>query len=123
MSLRHRTLKLVGTLIPAGLFGMSAILASTAAEASTTGTAGSGATTQPPTSVAGQLQAIRDAVTTTLGEGRVLEPHIRLAWWGNGDGRGWGNGGHEWGNAGHPGWGNGGRAWGNGHGGWANWRN
>ncbi len=67
--------------------------------------------------------------------GGVNGPDVRLAYWLNGNGLGWGNGGRVWGNGGWPGWGNvrpwgngwgnggwGNGGWGNG-GGWHNWHN
>lgn len=131
MSVRTRYLKLVANLLPAGAFGLSAALAATAAQAHTTEGVPSGATSQP-LRVADQLQAIRDAVSSAAAEGHVRQVednNVKLSWWLNGNGRGWGNGGRVWGNGGHPGWGNGGvgwhNGWGNGwgNGGWHNWRN
>jgi rSAM-associated Gly-rich repeat protein len=77
-------------------------------------------------SVATQLQAIREAVSTVAQDdglaNQINDPNIRLAWWGNGNGRGWGNGGREWGNGGGPHWGNGGfHNWGNGGHHWGNY--
>jgi hypothetical protein len=60
--------------------------------------------------------------------GEIPDRDVRLAWWLNGNGLGWGNGGRVWGNGGYPAWGNA-RPWGNGWGGWVNaapwnnWRN
>ena len=50
-----------------------------------------------------------------------LHKRMDIAAWGNGRGRGWGNGGGGWGNGG--GWRNGSGAWGNGGGGgvFRNW--
>ena len=73
-----------------------------------------------PVAVAKRLQEIRDAVSAFAPAGipedraSVADPDIMLAWWGNGNGRGWGNGGRGWGNGSGPRWGNGG---------WHNWRN
>jgi hypothetical protein len=107
-------------------------------------------------SVSAELQAIRDAVDEARIEmhggqiGGMSGPDVQLAFWLNGNGLGWGNGGRVWGNGGYPswanarpwgngwgnggwlnggpprpwgngGWGNGGREWGNG--GWHNWHN
>jgi len=82
-----------------------------------------------PEPVGQRLQEIRDAVsaidTASLPEdgihGSVADPDIRLAWWANGNGRGWGNGGRRWGNGPGPRWGNGGwHNWGNGGRRWFN---
>jgi rSAM-associated Gly-rich repeat protein len=75
-----------------------------------------------PVAVAQRLQEIRDAVSAfdagalpkDGAHGAVAGPDIKLAWWGNGNGRGWGNGGRRWGNGPGPRWGNGG---------WHNWHN
>ena len=136
MSRPNRYLSFLTALLPAGAFGLSMVLASSAAKATPV------EPRQPKTepevdtfSVANELQAIRDAVdeasTDIMGGhvGEIPDPDIRLAWWLNGNGLGWGNGGHVWGNGGYPAWGNG-RPWGNGWGGWVNaapwgngWRN
>ena len=81
---------------------------------------------QEATSVATQLQAIREAVSTAVQDGgfrnQISDPNIRLAWWLNENGRGWGNGGRDWGNGGGPRWGNGGfHNWGNGGREWRNY--
>jgi rSAM-associated Gly-rich repeat protein len=81
----------------------------------------------PPMPVAQRLQEIRDAVSafdpTVVPQdgvhGSVADPDIKLAWWANGNGRGWGNGRRVWGNGpglrwpngGWHNWGNGGRVW------------
>jgi hypothetical protein len=137
MSHHNRYVSFLTALLPAGAFGLSLALASNAAKATATeGEAprlDNGTNTR---SVANELQAIRDAVdeaSTEIADGRIAHtgnPDVRLAWWLNGNGLGWGNGGAVWGNGGYPpwgnvrpwgnGWGNGG--WGNG-GGWHNWRN
>jgi rSAM-associated Gly-rich repeat protein len=136
MSRHDRYLRFLTALLPAGVFGLSVALASSAAKATPV------EPRQPKTepdvdtfSVANELQAIRDAVdeasegTFNGHVGQMLDPDIRLAWWMNGNGLGWGNGGHSWGNGGYPAWGNA-RPWGNGWGGWVNsvpwangWRN
>ena len=82
-----------------------------------------------PAPVAQRLQEIRDAVSTFDPSGipedgihgSVADPDIRLAWWANGNGRGWGNGGRRWGNGPGPRWHNGGwHNWGNGGRRWIN---
>ena len=122
MSRHDRYLRFLTALLPAGVFGLSVALASSAAKATPV------EPRQPKTepdvdtfSVANELQAIRDAVdeasegTFNGHVGQMLDPDIRLAWWMNGNGLGWGNGGHSWGNGGYPAWGNA-RPWGNGWG-------
>ena len=82
-----------------------------------------------PVPVADRLQAIRDAVSAfdpsgvpDAGiHGSVADPNIKLAWWANGNGRGWGNGGRRWANGPGPRWPNGG--WHNWHNGHRNWFN
>ena len=136
MPRHNRYLRFLTALLPAGAFGLSVALAASASKAAPV------EPKQPRTepevdafSVANELQAIRDAVDEASVEiqgghvGQIPDPNIRLAWWPNGNGLGWGNGGHVWGNGGYPSWGNA-RPWGNGWGGWVNsvpwgngWRN
>ncbi len=137
MSQHNRYVPFLTALLPAGAFGLSLALASNAANA--TATEGDSPPLEPTgantLSVANELQAIRDAVDEAKTEidgavSHVDNPDVRLAFWLNGNGLGWGNGGQVWGNGGYApwanarpwgnGWGNGG--WGNG-GGWHNWRN
>jgi rSAM-associated Gly-rich repeat protein len=135
---RHNPyLRLLTALLPAGAFGLSIALASTAAKA--TPTEGDKPRADDGTnrfSIADELKAIRDGVDEARAEmqggesGRIDHPDIRLAWWLNNNGLGWGNGGARWGNGGYPAWGNV-RPWGNGgwrnaapwHNGWHNWHN
>lgn len=111
-------LKLVSILLPAGALGMSVALAASPARASEKPAPSPREGMPEPGSVANRLQAIREAVSVVAEEGGVTgqssDPDIRLAWWGNGNGRGWGNGGRRWGNGAGPRWGNGG---------FHNWRN
>ena len=145
MTKHNRYLQLLAALLPAGAFGLSVALASNAAEATPTTDEKSRADNNLDTfSVAAELQTIRDAVDETAMElgggqhGQASDGNIRLAWWLNGNGLGWGNGGRVWGNGGYPAWGNvrpWGNGWGNGgwinaapwrnwhNGGWHNWRN
>jgi hypothetical protein len=139
---RHNPyLRLLTALLPAGAFGLSIALASTAAKA--TPTEGDKPRADDGTnrfSIADELKAIRDGVDEARAEmqggesGRIDHPDIRLAWWLNNNGLGWGNGGARWGNGGYPAWGNvrpWGNGWGNGgwrnaapwHNGWHNWHN
>jgi hypothetical protein len=149
MSRHNRYLQFLTALLPAGAFGLSVALASHVAKA-TPATEGDDphVDNSPNTfSVATELQTIRDAMDEASTDmqggtvGQVNDPNIRLAYWLNGNGRGWGNGGARWGNGGWPawgnarpwsnGWGNGGwgngvwhnGGWHNGGGGWHNWRN
>ncbi len=129
MKLHKKAVKLLAALLPAGVMGVSAALASTS-PVDTGVTAGR---TEEP-AVASRLASIRDAVSEITKDEAAKDENIRTAWWANwpgggvrfGGGGGWGNGGwHNWGN----GWGNGGwHNWGNGwhnwgNGGWHNWHN
>ncbi len=102
----------VALLLPLGSSGVSTALASTSESVADP----AGRDVARAADVAGNLQAIREAVSrvtideagSATGEGRVEK-----AWWGNWH-RGWG-----WHNGG---WRNGGWGWRNG-GGWPNWHN
>ncbi len=112
MSLRNRYLQLLTSLLPTGAFGLSVALAPGAAKA--TPTEGEPQRADSPVStfsVAEELQAIRDGVDAAQAEifggqsGQTSDDAgVRLAWWLNGNGRGWGNGGRVWGNGGYPSW-------------------
>ncbi|HEX3403651.1 MAG TPA: GrrA/OscA1 family cyclophane-containing rSAM-modified RiPP [Acetobacteraceae bacterium] len=128
MSRYNRYLQFVTALLPAGVFGLSVALAPSAAKATTTDGTRPRLDPEPDTSsVSSELQAIRDAVDQARAEmpggqvGGTAEPGVHLAYWLNGNGLGWGNGGRAWGNGGYPGWANA-RPWGNGwgNGGWLN---
>jgi rSAM-associated Gly-rich repeat protein len=136
MSRHNRYLQFLTALLPAGAFGLSVALASNAAKATVSEEEQPRVDRGPATfSVANELQAIRDAVDEARAEitggqvGQTTDGNVRLAWWLNGNGLGWGNGGRVWGNGGYPGWGNvrpWGNGWGNGgwgNGGWHNWHN
>ena len=137
MSQHNRYVPFLTALLPAGVFGLSLALASNAAKATPTEPESPRLDPEANTvSVASELQAIRDAVdeaSTEIDGGRLAHvdnPDVRLAFWLNGNGLGWGNGGAIWGNGGYPPWGNArpwGNGWGNGGwhngGGWHNWRN
>jgi rSAM-associated Gly-rich repeat protein len=118
VSLSDRTLKLVSALLPAGVLGMSVALATTPAKANVKTEPEPREGAPDAGSVANRLQCIRAAVSTVVETGGVAgqssDPDIRLAWWGNGNGRGWGNGGRAWANGPGPRWHNGG---------FHNWRN
>jgi rSAM-associated Gly-rich repeat protein len=133
MSLRNRYLQLLTSLLPSGAFGLSVALASSAAKATPVEPEPQRAAPPSTFSVAEELQAIRDGVDQARVEmlgglkGQSTDPDVRLAFWLNGNGLGWGNGGSVWGNGGYPAWTNV-RPWGNGwgNGGWFNagpWRN
>jgi rSAM-associated Gly-rich repeat protein len=116
MHRKYRTI--LDALLTVGVAGLSSVLANPSDARPTD----QDASATEPVGVAQRLQDIRDAVSafapaadTADGvHASVADPDIQLAWWGNGNGRGWGNGGRGWGNGGGPRWGNGG---------WHNWRN
>jgi rSAM-associated Gly-rich repeat protein len=132
MTVRRLTLKALAMLLPAGVLGISSVLAAAPSKASWAQPRDGGHTS----SIADRLGEIRAGVSkisvgqpdaNSSGAARIAgwpNFHVGFGWrnggWGNGGWRngGWGNGGwHNWGNGG---WGNGG--WGNG-GGWHNWHN
>lgn len=93
MSRHDRDLRFLTAVLPAGAFGLSVALASSAAEAAPA------EPRQPRAepdidnfSVADELQAIRDAVDEAAVEiqgshtGQIPDPDIRPAWWLNGNG-------------------------------------
>lgn len=120
MTSTRRALKAMISLLPLGALGISAALAAAPPKPMAM-------TSQnpAPADVAGQLQAIRNAVSQMTTEQAELEPddpNIQKVWWGNWRPRwfngGWRNGG--WRNGGwNNGWGNGG--WNNWHNFWRNW--
>jgi len=122
MKISKNTVKLLATLLPAGVMGVSAALASTSP--SDLNTAASKANEG---GVASRLAAIRDAVSTAATEERAKDENVKTAWWANWHGGGihfggWRNGGwHNWGNGGWHNWGNGWHNWGNGWHNWGNW--
>ena len=134
MTIRSRTQKALSILLPAGVLGVSAALASAHALPSTADQ--SAASLDPlPSGVAARLQAIRSNMPSLDGRTSVdpnADPNV-VAWWGNWGGGGlawrnggWGNGGWRnggWGNGGWHNWGNGWHNWGNGgwHNFWHNW--
>jgi rSAM-associated Gly-rich repeat protein len=111
----------LAVLLPAGVLGISALLATVQSEASSVKRKDDA----PIVSVAERLSEIRAGVSEVAFKeppGSVADAALLGAWpnWGNG-GWGWRNGG--WGNGGwrNGGWGNGG--WHNWHNGWHNWHN
>jgi rSAM-associated Gly-rich repeat protein len=134
MPVRSRLHKALALLLPVGVFGASALLA-TAQASSMASTEAVVAQPLPAAGgVAARLQAIRDSAAMpelATDDNDSVEERILLAQWVNvgvgGGGLGWRNGGWRnaggWGNGGwrNAGWRNGG--WGNG--GWRNggWRN
>jgi rSAM-associated Gly-rich repeat protein len=122
MSAKKRISKALALLIPTGVIGISAALATTQAHADTAiNIANSNV------SIADRLSEIRSAVSSVHNTAAMKSPSeaapVMLAEWLNvGRGFGWGNGGwHNWGNGGWHNWGNGWHNWGNG--GWHNWHN
>jgi hypothetical protein len=123
MTVRNRMKQALAVLLPAGVLGISALLATVQAEASAVNRKDDA----PIASVAERLSEIRAGVSEVAfkdHQGSVADAARLGAWpnfgWGNG-GWGWRNGG--WGNGGwrNGGWGNGG--WHNWHNGWHNWHN
>jgi rSAM-associated Gly-rich repeat protein len=127
MSATKRTSKALALLLPTGVFGISAALASTQAVAETTSVLDLNTHTSDARSVAERLADIRKAVSANAATSSAAPdvPLMLAAWLNFGGGIGWHNGG--WGNGGwhNGGWGNGGwhnaPNWGNG--GWHNWGN
>jgi len=131
MKLRKNAVKVLAALLPAGVMGMSAALASTPpSDAALPKDVNVAIAKVGETDVAGRLAAIRDAVSTVTDEEaakNAAEGNVRTAWWANwhgpGFGLGWGNGGwHNWRNGWHN-WSNGWHNWGNGWHNWHNWHN
>jgi rSAM-associated Gly-rich repeat protein len=124
MTVRNRMKQALAVLLPAGVLGISALLATVQSEASAVNRK-DGA---PIASVAERLSEIRAGVSEvgfTERQGSVADAALLGAWpnfgWGNGGGWGWRNGGWRNGGWGNGGWGNGG--WHNWHNGWHNWHN
>ena len=128
--LQQNTVKALSALLPAGVMGMSAALASTSPA-------------EPPaapasvseTQVSSRLASIRDAVSAVSAEEQAKGGNVKTAWWANWHGGGvrfggwrnggwhnggWGNGGGGWVNGWPNGWHNWGNGWNNG---WHNWHN
>ena len=138
MSALEKYRKILSILLPAGLFGASFLLSTTALAAVPSDTPSADDAKSDVAPVAQRLAAIRDAVSSVTGVVAMPGEPERLAYWGNGWGNGgwrnggwgngivipfvapWGNGWNNWSN-----WGNGWRNWGNGwgNGGWHNWHN
>jgi hypothetical protein len=128
MTVRNRMKQALAVLLPAGVLGISALLATVQSEASAVNRK-DGA---PIASVAERLSEIRAGVSEVEFKDRKdasTDAALLGAWpnfgWGNG-GWGWRNGGWRNGGWRNGGWGNGG--WGNGgwhnwHNGWHNWHN
>lgn len=120
MSVSKRTSKALALLIPTGVVGISAALATMQTDVTED---------HPDKPIADRLSEIRQGVSATFQSKPVIgsqagsDVKLTLAEWLNfGGGWGWHNGG--WGNGGWHNWGNGG--WGNGgwgNGGWHNWGN
>jgi rSAM-associated Gly-rich repeat protein len=117
MTVRNRMKQALAVLLPAGVLGISALLATVQSEASAVNRKDEA----PIVSVAERLSEIRAGVSEVEFKDRkdsATEAALLGEWPNWGGGFGWRNGG--WGNGG---WGNGG--WGNGwhNGGWHNWHN
>ena len=131
MTVRSRTKQALAMLLPVGVLGISAALASLQGEALNS----TRSEHRQSSSVAERLSEIRSGVSAIDKEQQTnLDADgVLLAAWPNwGGGFGWRNGGWGWHNGWHNGgwgwhnggWGNGG--WGNGgwgNGGWHNWHN
>jgi hypothetical protein len=122
MTVRSRMKQALAVLLPAGVLGISALLATVQSEAASVNRKDEA----PITSVAERLSEIRAGVSEVEfkdRQGSVGDAAL-LGEWPNWH-VGWGNGGWGWRNGGwrNGGWGNGG--WGNGwhNGGWHNWHN
>ena len=85
--------KILSILLPAGLFGASFLLSTTALAAVPSDTPSTDDAKSDVAPVAQRLAAIRDAVSSVTGVVTMPGEPERLAYWGNG----WGNGGwHNW---------------------------
>jgi rSAM-associated Gly-rich repeat protein len=123
MTGRSRVKQALAVLLPAGVLGISALLATVQSEAASLNRRDDA----PIASVAERLSEIRAAVSEVEFKDRqnsVADAALLGEWpnWSGGFGwrnGGWGNGG--WGNGWHNGWHNGG--WHNWHNGWHNWHN
>jgi hypothetical protein len=122
MTVRSRMKQALAVLLPAGVLGISALLATVQSEAASVNRKDEA----PITSVAERLSEIRAGVSEVEFKDRQgsVGDAAMLGEWPNWH-VGWGNGGWGWRNGGwrNGGWGNGG--WGNGwhNGGWHNWHN
>lgn len=120
----QNAVKLLATLLPAGVMGVSTALASTQPTSTDLVSAKS-----DDIAVASRLASIRDAVSSVAKDDAAKDENVRTAWWANWPGGGIrfggrGNGGwHNWGNGGWHNWGNGWHNWGNGWHNWSNWHN
>jgi rSAM-associated Gly-rich repeat protein len=124
MTIRTRMKQALAVLLPAGVLGISALLATVQSEAASVNRKDDA----PVASVAERLSEIRAGVSDIAfkdGQGSVADAALLGEWpnfgWGNGGGWGWRNGGWRNGGWGNGGWGNGG--WHNWHNGWHNWHN
>src|SRR5271170_7909869 len=115
MLLRQKYLKILSGMAPAGAVGVSLLLGATTPGAARQDPAGLRPETAQEARISERLAAIRDAVSSVVGQEAATRDHgnMRLAWgnwWRNG---GWG--GRPWGGWGWPNWNN----WRN----WNNWNN
>src|SRR5690348_17186384 len=105
MPRHNRYLQFLTGLLPAGVFGLSMALAPSPAKATPAdGDRQRADDGSKVFSVSEELQSIRDAVDQASTDmqggqtGQINDRDIRLAWWLNHNGLGWGNGGLRWGN-------------------------
>jgi rSAM-associated Gly-rich repeat protein len=118
MTVRSRMKQALAVLLPAGVLGISTLLATVQSEAASVNRKDE----SPIASVAERLSEIRAGVSDIEfkdRQGSVADAALLGAW----PNFGWGNGGWGWRNGGwrNGGWGNGG--WHNWHNGWHNWHN
>ena len=133
MPARSRIHQALALLLPVGVFGASALLATAQASSMPAPDAAVAQGYPAATGVAARLKAIRAGAAMpdlALNDDEGADERMLLAQWVNvglgGGGLGWRNGGWGnggWGNAGwrNGGWGNGG--WNNWNNGWRNWGN
>jgi rSAM-associated Gly-rich repeat protein len=123
MSAHAKYLKILSAIIPAGAFGASLLLGSTALSAANNDPAGVQPSTSGQVRVSERLAAIREAVSAVADPGaRPGEGNLQLAWgnrWNNWGRRGGWRGGGGWGVS--VGWGRPWNNWRNGPARWNNW--
>src|ERR1700678_4512164 len=116
MTVRSRVKQALSVLLPAGVLGISTLLATVQAEAASVNRKDDA----PIASVAERLSEIRAGVSEVEFKDRK-DGATDVALLGEWPNFGWGNGGGRTGGWGNGGWGNGG--WHNWHNGWHNWHN
>jgi hypothetical protein len=118
MSLRQKYLKILSGIAPAGAVGVSLLLGSSTPGVASHVPAGSQPRAAQEGRISERLAAIRDAVSTVVGQEATKQGSgdLRLAW-----GNWWRNGGFRpWGGWGWPNWNNW-RNWNNWNNWWRNW--